>query len=559
MSLKHQPEEIIYSCYQVIDILGQGSSGITYRVKDLNTQKQVALKALSLNRLKDWKQIELFEREAEVLAKLNHPAIPQYLDYFQVDTPDNRAFYLAQTLASGKTLSAWLESGWHTRERDVKNIAQQVLSVLSYLHSLDPAVIHRDLKPQNIILSKDGKIFLVDFGAVQNTYYNTLMQGSTVVGTYGYMAPEQFRGKAVPSTDLYSLGATLLYLLTKRSPAELPQDTLKLNFRAAVNISEEFADWLDKILEPSLKYRYKSADEALTALSIKQKTKPKKFLEITYTYEEVVIAIFACFISLPMLSLFLIAHLSVLTESLSYSPHWQVLSKFGYHPLNVCHSYKGMNHYIRSGGRLDIAVASPNGDLKQLSECTLTSKNNLNLYNQALFNQAARANDLETVKLLVNKAVDVNFQARSRDFTALHWAVYNRNLLMVKLLIQQGADVNTVASHPFYSSSSDSELPERVTPVSLAVEINNTAAIALLISRNYKIDLDDKMLSKVRYAIWNNDLDFMRSILANDKLLKSLEGEYFYDYDNGYISLLDFTRKNGNSLMKDLIEDKFSK
>ncbi|MEM7758501.1 MAG: hypothetical protein AAF298_10300 [Cyanobacteria bacterium P01_A01_bin.40] len=69
MSLKHQPEEIIYSRYQVIDILGQGSSGITYRVEDLNTQKQVALKALSLNRLKDWKQIELFEREAEVLSK----------------------------------------------------------------------------------------------------------------------------------------------------------------------------------------------------------------------------------------------------------------------------------------------------------------------------------------------------------------------------------------------------------------------------------------------------------------------------------------------------------
>ncbi|MEL6930643.1 MAG: hypothetical protein AAFO95_18705 [Cyanobacteria bacterium J06600_6] len=127
MSLEHQSESIICNskginkrnCYRVIDILGRGSSGITYRVEDLKTKQEVALKALSLDRLKDWKQIELFEREAEVLAKLNHPAIPKYLDYFQIDTPNNRAFYLAQALAPGKSLSAWVESGWRTKEREV--------------------------------------------------------------------------------------------------------------------------------------------------------------------------------------------------------------------------------------------------------------------------------------------------------------------------------------------------------------------------------------------------------------------------------------------------------
>jgi len=229
MSLQHQPEEVIRDRYRVIDILGQGSRGITYRVEDLKTKQKVALKALYLNRLKDWKQIELFEREAEVLAKLQHPAIPQYLDYFQVNTPDNRAFYLAQALAPGKSLFAWVESGWRSKEREVKNIAEQILSVLMYLHALDPPVIHRDIKPQNIIRSRDGKIFLVDFGAVQNTYHNTLMQGSTVVGNYGYMAPEQFRG-----------------------------------------------DWLDKILEPSLEYRYESATETLKVVGIKEAVSQQK-------------------------------------------------------------------------------------------------------------------------------------------------------------------------------------------------------------------------------------------------------------------------------------------
>ena len=265
MSILHQPEDIIKGKYRILGILGKGSSGITYRVEDIVTQQQVALKALSLRRLEDWKQIELFEREAAVLAKLEHPGIPKYLDYFQVDTPNDRTFYIAQAIAPGRSLAEWISS-WRSSEREVKKIAEQVLSILIYLHSLDPPVIHRDIKPDNIIRDLQGNVYLVDFGAVQNTYHNTLTRGSTVVGTYGYMSPEQFRGKSVPATDLYSLGATLLFLLTHRSPAELPQDTLKLDFRSSVDISEEFGDWLDKMLEPSLDYRYTSAEEALAVL-----------------------------------------------------------------------------------------------------------------------------------------------------------------------------------------------------------------------------------------------------------------------------------------------------
>jgi ankyrin repeat protein len=109
-------------------------------------------------------------------------------------------------------------------------------------------------------------VFLVDFGAVQDTYYNTFMRGSTVVGTYGYMAPEQFRGQAVPTTDLYGLGATLLFLLTHCSPADLPTDRLKIDFRSHVQISQEFADWLEKMLEPDVEDRFGSAKEALAVL-----------------------------------------------------------------------------------------------------------------------------------------------------------------------------------------------------------------------------------------------------------------------------------------------------
>jgi serine/threonine protein kinase len=247
MHFVRQPDEIIDHRYRLLGELGQGGSGVTYEAELLSTGQRVALKELSLKGLKDWKQVELFEREARTLKGLSHPAIPQYVDYFQVDTPDNRWFYLAQELAEGTSLADWVASGWRGDEADIRAIAQAVLQVLDYLHSLNPPVIHRDIKPQNILRRDDGHIYLVDFGAVQTVYRHTMSLGSTVVGTYGYMAPEQFRGQAVPATDLYGLGATLLFLLTHQSPADLPQRRLRLDFRPYVSVSPALADWLDQV------------------------------------------------------------------------------------------------------------------------------------------------------------------------------------------------------------------------------------------------------------------------------------------------------------------------
>ncbi|BAY88981.1 MULTISPECIES: serine/threonine protein kinase [unclassified Tolypothrix] len=288
MELIHQPGDIIQQRYRILEILGQGGVGITYAAEDLESgdgfsarryanagsqsDHRVALKALSFRRMSDWKKIELFEREAKILSQLYHLAIPRYLDYFQVDTGSDRFFYIAQQLAPGKSLATLIENGWKPQEKQVRHIAIQVLEILIYLQSLKPPVIHRDIKPQNIILNfsptaKDqGDIFLVDFGAVQDTYHNTVTGGSTVVGTYGYMAPEQFRGQAVLATDLYGLGTTLLFLLTGKSPADLPQRHLKIDFRPHVRISPDFANWLDIILEPVSDDRFLSANLALAVL-----------------------------------------------------------------------------------------------------------------------------------------------------------------------------------------------------------------------------------------------------------------------------------------------------
>jgi eukaryotic-like serine/threonine-protein kinase len=266
MKIDSSIPEVTINNYKVIDILGRGGVGITYRARDIETDCVVAIKALSLKRAKDWKAIELFDREAKILAQLNHPAIPKYIDHFQVDTDRDRQYYIVQTLAEGESLFDAIASGWQPTIDEVQDIAAQVLEILTYLHELQPPVIHRDIKPQNLIRDTDGKISLVDFGAVQDTFY-TVTGGSTVVGTYGYMAPEQFRGQAYLSTDLYGLGTTLLYLLTGTDPAVLPQKKLKIDFSEFVKLPANFANWLDRLLEPEPNRRFETAKLALDVLN----------------------------------------------------------------------------------------------------------------------------------------------------------------------------------------------------------------------------------------------------------------------------------------------------
>lgn len=266
MKALHQPGDVVRDRYRIMALLGQGGMGSTYQAEDLANSQLVAVKALSLHQLTEWKALELFEREAKVLETLNHPQIPAYLAHFEIDTPSDRCFYLVQELAEGDSLATLVERGWRPTEAEVKDIARQVLEILDYLHRLNPPVIHRDIKPQNLIRRADGRLYLVDFGAVQAAYRSTLSGGSTFVGTFGYMPPEQFRGQAYFASDLYALGGTLLFLLTHHNPADLPQKRMQIQFRDRLQLSEAFADWLEKMLEPAIEDRFQSAQSALAAL-----------------------------------------------------------------------------------------------------------------------------------------------------------------------------------------------------------------------------------------------------------------------------------------------------
>lgn len=254
--------------YEIQSELSKKAGKRTLLARDLRTQETVVIKLLLFNSEFEWDDLKLFEREVQILKNLKHPKLPQYIDSFNEKAPGY--FALVQTYINSPTLEQHLKQGHSFTEIEVKQIAQQVLEILLYLHSQNPPVIHRDIKPSNILLDikpDNIQVYLIDFGAVKTITYNN--DEHTVVGTYGYMAPEQFGGSAVPASDLYSLGATLIHCCTGIHPADLPQNDLKIQFKQASNISKEFANWLELMTQPSLDKRLYSANRAIEMLEAK--------------------------------------------------------------------------------------------------------------------------------------------------------------------------------------------------------------------------------------------------------------------------------------------------
>ncbi|MBW4600960.1 MAG: serine/threonine protein kinase [Calothrix sp. FI2-JRJ7] len=263
-----QAEQIIQNRYKLERQLGNNAARQTWLATDLSVDdgkdSRVVVKLLAFGGTVQWDDLKLFEREAQILKHLEHSKIPKYIDYFSID---DRVlwFGLVEEYIRGNSLKELLVQGKRFTEKEVHKIATEVLNILIYLHNLNPAVLHRDIKPSNLILGEDKEVYLVDFGAVQD---KAAKEGVTftVVGTYGYAPMEQFGGKAVPASDLYGLGATIIHLLTGIPPADLPVRDLKIQFHDKVNINDNFLAWIEKVLEPSVERRLSNATEGLKAL-----------------------------------------------------------------------------------------------------------------------------------------------------------------------------------------------------------------------------------------------------------------------------------------------------
>ncbi len=264
-------DNILADRYQIRKQLSHKAGRRTFLARDLQSEDLVIIKILRFDPDFQWDDLKLFEREASTLKNLNHPAIPKYLDYFDVDEPDLRGFALVQTYIDARSLESIIRSGQKFSEVEIIELADRVLSILTYLHQQHPPVIHRDLKPSNILLgdrsgNSIGEVYLVDFGSVQTS---ASKDGGTmtIVGSYGYIPLEQFGGQTTTASDLYSLGMTIIYLLTGTHPAELAQVNGRVKFQA--EITKRFDRWLAQMTQPYLDQRFESARLAQTVLAAK--------------------------------------------------------------------------------------------------------------------------------------------------------------------------------------------------------------------------------------------------------------------------------------------------
>ncbi|TBR61963.1 serine/threonine protein kinase [Westiellopsis prolifica IICB1] len=282
-----QPGQTLGDRYLIVRQLGQGGFGRTYLAEDINRFRELCvLKEFSPQVQTAYvlkKAEELFQREATVLYKLQHPQIPRFRELFRSNFNGKEYLFLVQDYVEGQTYSSLLDErlqkGLRFTELEVTEILLQILPVLRYIHSLN--VIHRDISPDNLMLRRIDQLpILIDFGGVKQVaavvvsqYYqpNTgaVTPPATLLGKFGYAPPEQMQtGLVEPHSDLYALAATALVLLTGKQPSELIDDnTLAWKWRREISLSPTLGVALDKMLSPIPQQRYQSAHQVLQVLN----------------------------------------------------------------------------------------------------------------------------------------------------------------------------------------------------------------------------------------------------------------------------------------------------
>lgn len=257
--------------YRTIKPIGQGGFGRTFLAIDEYKPsqprcviKQFFPQAQGTNNAQ--KAAELFTREAARLDELGkHPQIPELFAHFEQDGRQ----YLVQEFIDGQNLSQELEKNDVFNETQIFHLLNDLLPVLQFVHSKQ--VIHRDIKPENIIRrSVEDQLVLVDFGAAKFASHTALGRMGTVIGSAGFAAPEQIVGKALAASDLYSLGVTCIYLLTKQSPFNLfdvDRGAWGWQYYLKYPVSDRLSRIIDKLLQPDISRRYQSDAEVLQDLT----------------------------------------------------------------------------------------------------------------------------------------------------------------------------------------------------------------------------------------------------------------------------------------------------
>jgi len=244
--------------YQIREELGRGGMAAVYRARHQTLQRDVALKILAPHLTATLDFVERFKKEGRILAHLSHPQIVTVHDAGSAQG----YYYLAMELVRGHSLSQALKQWKRLEPQHAIAIAQQIAKALDYAHQ--QGLIHRDIKPDNILLDTKGRVKVADFGIVAILGENQVAH--TRIGTPRYMAYEQFNGEAIPQSDLYSLGACLYEMLTGQCPPAfgLQTPTPPSHFNRAVSPSLDHA--ILKCLRSDARQRYATVREFMAAL-----------------------------------------------------------------------------------------------------------------------------------------------------------------------------------------------------------------------------------------------------------------------------------------------------
>ncbi|HLL78206.1 MAG TPA: serine/threonine-protein kinase [Ktedonobacteraceae bacterium] len=226
--------------YEIVSELGSGGFGSVYKARDtlcandLVAIKEVCLQGLTARELMD--ATNSFQREAELLSQLTHPSLPRLQE--QILLPEQ--WYLVMDYIEGVTLDDYQKKLPNKRLplSEVFTIGQQLCNVLEYLHTRQPPVVFRDLKPTNIIRAPDGKVYLIDFG-IARFFKPGQVKDTIALGSLGYAAPEQYgKIQTTPRADIYALGAVLHQMLTGNDPSENPLRLARLRGKHATSDSD---------------------------------------------------------------------------------------------------------------------------------------------------------------------------------------------------------------------------------------------------------------------------------------------------------------------------------
>ena len=249
--------------YKILNKVGQGGMSVVYLAMNEKANKQWAVKEVRKDGVLDFEAVKQgLVAETDILKKLNHPNLPSIIDV--IDTDDS--FIIIMDYIQGNSLNKALEEFGAQPQEMVIEWAKQLCDVLGYLHSRNPAIIYRDMKPANIMLKPDGNITLIDFGTARE-YKEKNLADTTCLGTVGYAAPEQFggMGQTDARTDIYCLGATLYHLVTGMNPCEPPYE-----IRPIREINPTLSSGLERIIlkctQRNPEDRYQSCAELMYAL-----------------------------------------------------------------------------------------------------------------------------------------------------------------------------------------------------------------------------------------------------------------------------------------------------